>query len=238
MELSVVLPCYNEAENIEHTVSDVLSWFTNAGIDGEIIVVNDGSTDGSRERIDALEKQYANLIAIHHTENMGVGITQRDGCNRGTKKYLSYMDSDGQFKAEEFDLLIPKLSTHRIVAAYRIKRADPFIRSINAWLYGVLVRLVLGVQKRDVNCGLVVFERSLWPSIAPIHATGGLFPAEMYLRAKAQGIEVAEVGVQHYPRRAGEQTGARPQVIFRMFSEIRSLKKAIRQKGADPRVSE
>lgn len=229
MELSVVLPCYNEAENIEHTIREVASWFRTSNIDGEIIVVDDGSVDGSGALADALRKDVPHLMVIRHAKNMGVGVAQSDGCDRGTKKYVGYMDSDGQFKAEDIELLLPKLADHRIVAGYRKKRADPFVRTLNAWLYGWLVRSMLGVRKRDVNCGLVLFEKELWPSIRPAYASGGLFPAEMYLNVQRLGETIAEVAVPHYPRRAGAQTGANPLVIFRMFKELRLLRRALRK---------
>ena len=231
MELTVVLPCFNEVENIEHTIQDVHSWFQKAGIDGEIIVVDDGSTDGTGELAEKLSKKMPALVVVHHKKNRGVGAAQSTGCDHGTKKYVSYMDSDGQFRAQEFDLLLPMLTEHRMAAGYRIKRADPPLRSLNAWLYGRLVRVVLGVKKRDINCGLVVMERDLWPLVKPRFATGGLFPAEMYASAKRLGVEIAQVGVPHYPRSAGKQSGASPLVIFRMFKELCALKKALRKQG-------
>ena len=228
MELSFVLPCFNEAQNIESTVRDVSSWFEKEGIDGEVIAVNDGSTDGTDAIIDRLAAEIPSVRAVHHKENKGYGASVRNGCDSATKDYVGFMDSDGQFHAEEIGVLLPSLQEYRIVAGVRTKRADPWNRKLNAWLYGRLVRVVLGVKKRDVNCSLVVFERSLWPTIRPVYATGALFCGEMYFRLREANVPLCQVGVEHYSRKEGQQTGANSGVILRMFKELRQLKKDVR----------
>ena len=228
MEFSLVLPCFNEEQNIERTIRDAVSWFRKEGIDGEIVAVNDGSADETGAIIDRLAKEFSFVRPLHHKRNGGDGAALRSGCNAGTKKYIGFMDSDGQFRAGQFTELLLRLPEYRIVAGVRMERADPWNRKLNAWLYGCLVRLVLGVKKRDINCALVVFEKLLWPSICPRFATGALFCGEMYYRLKKTGTPLCQVGVQHFPRTAGRSTGANPFVILRMFRELRKLKKDVR----------
>lgn len=228
MELSIVLPCFNEEPNVENTVRDVAKWFEKEGIDGEIIAVNDGSGDKTGDIIDMLVEEIPYVHSVNHKENLGYGASVRDGCDFAKKKYIGFMDSDGQFLAEEINALLPNLSDYRIVAGVRTKRADPWNRKLNAWLYGRLVRIVLGVKKRDINCSLVVFEKSLWPTIRPMYATGALFCGEMYHRLKNAGVPLSQIGVDHYPCEEGVQTGANPFVILRMFKELFVLKKNIR----------
>lgn len=226
MELSVVLPCFNEAPNIERTIRDVEGWLRKEGIDGEIIAVDDGSADATAEAIERAMAQVPVVRMVRHEKNLGYGAAVRSGCDAATKRYVSFMDSDGQFRAEELGLLVPKLSAYRLVAGYRMHRADPLHRLFNAWLYGLLVRMVLGVKKKDMNCSLVVFERDLWRDIRPQRSTGALFCAEMYLALKQRRVPFAQVGVPHYPRAAGASTGANPFVILRMFRELLRLKRS------------
>ncbi len=227
MELSLVLPCYNEEPNIENTIRGAVSWFEKAGIDGEIIAVNDGSGDGTGSILERLQEEIPFLRTVTHEKNMGYGATLRDGCDAATKHHIGFMDSDGQFHAEEMGELIPHLSDFRIVAGVRKKRADPWNRKLNAWLYGLLIRIILGVKKKDINCALVIFERSLWPTIRPVHGTGALYCGEMYLRLKKAGVPLHQVEVEHFPRTAGASTGSNPGVILRMFKELLKLRRNV-----------
>ena len=226
MNLSVILPCFNEEANIEHTVRDVVEWFRHAGIEGEIVVVNDGSTDGTAEVLKRLCADISRLRVIQHPVNRGYGAAVRSGCDAALGDLIAFMDSDGQFRAEDFGLLLPHLDRYVFVTGRRKKRADPFMRTVNAKLFGLLSFAVLGIWVRDVNCAMKVFRRDIWSLIRPTHATGALVNAEMFFRLKQNGIPWYQVDVHHYPRTAGAQTGANLTVIFRMFRELFALKKA------------
>lgn len=231
--LSVVLPCYNEEENIENTIKDVCDWMSNAGITGEVIAVDDGSADNTAEVLEGLTQQYSMLRVVHHTQNQGYGDAIITGCDTATMNVIGFMDSDGQFHAEDFANLLPSIEQFPIVVGRRSRRADPFPRLINAFLYGRLVRIALGVQIRDINCGMKIFRQDVWPTIRPRIASGALFNAEVLLRAKGAGLRWKQTGVTHYARTAGNPTGAKVSVILKMFAELFTLRKAyIKEKNA------
>lgn len=224
MNLSLILPCFNEEANIEGTVRDIAQWMQREGIQGQIIAVDDGSRDRTFEVLSELKKELPFLLVLRHTQNLGYGSALRTGLDAATMDYIGYMDSDGQFKAEDFGALFPHLQQYRFVTGRRLKRADPFIRRINAKLFALLNVVVLGLWVRDINCGMKVWERSLWPAIRPAHATGALFNAEMFFRLKRMGIPWKQVFVRHYPRLNGVQTGAHLKVILRMFRDLLRLR--------------
>jgi len=225
MHLSLILPCFNEEQNIERTVRDVSVWMQGAGIDGEIIVVNDGSTDATSEKLGALTQRHPNLRVIVHETNEGYGAAVRSGCDAATKEYIAFMDADGQFHAADFDRLLAQLASFGFVTGRRIKRADPFLRKAYGKLFGLLVFAILGVWVRDINCAMKVFHREVWRKVRPTRSTGALFNAEMFHNLKREGIPWHQVDVSHYPRQFGEQTGANPGVILKMFRELLELKK-------------
>lgn len=226
MTLSVILPCYNEEATIEDTVRDVASWMKKERIEGEIVAVDDGSRDGSLAVLERLRGEMPMLRIVHHERNFGYGAAVRSGCDSAECDAIVFMDSDGQFHAEDIGRLLPHLERVGLVAGVRVRRADPFIRTLNAKLYGMLVRIVLGVRVRDLNCGLKAYRRTLWQRIRPVFGGGALFNAELFLNLKSLGEHVVEVPVPHYPRRGGAQTGANPAVILRMFRELFALKRA------------
>jgi glycosyltransferase involved in cell wall biosynthesis len=221
---SLVLPCYNEEENIERTIQDVYAWFRAESIEGEIIVVNDGSTDDTAKKLDLLCAKYSNVRTVEHETNRGYGSALQSGFDNAKNEYMGFMDSDGQFHAEDFSKLLPHLKDYDFVTGRRLKRADPFVRKLNAKLFGGLSFIVLGIWVRDINCAMKVFRSSLWPEIRPKYSTGALFNAEMFFRLRRKRINWKVVPVSHYPRMYGQQTGANILVILRMFRDLFALR--------------
>lgn len=224
MQLSIALPCYNEEKNIEHTVRDVLAWFQQDAVDGEVILVDDGSTDGSAAICDQLASEHEHVRVIHLGKNEGYGTAVCTGLDACEKEYIAFMDSDGQFSPSDFSKLLPHLEPFDCVVGRRRKRADPFLRKVNAKLFGFLVFAILGVWIRDVNCAMKIFKRDIWKTIRPRVATGALVNAEVFYRMRKNGIQWKQVDVQHFPRTAGAQTGANLRVILRMFRELLTLR--------------
>ena len=224
MNISLSLPCYNEEENVSQTVLDVLAWFKEDNIDGEIIAVDDGSTDRTGEILDQLSKDHSNVKVVKHSKNRGYGSAVISGLDAGTKEWLAYMDSDGQFKPLDFRKLLPHTEQFEIVTGRRLHRADPFIRKLNAKLFAMLNVIVLGIWVRDINCAMKIFKRSIWKDIRPEFATGALLNAEIFYRAKQKGIPWKQDFVNHYPRLHGKQTGANPFVILKMFRDLVRLR--------------
>lgn len=225
MQLSLILPCYNEEANIERTVRDVAQWFAEDGIEGEIIAVNDGSVDRTALRLEILCRDIPALRVVTHDVNRGYGAAVRSGLDAATKEHMAYMDSDGQFDPRDFRKLIPHLTHFAFVTGRRIQRADSFMRKVNAKLFGFLTFAALGVWVRDVNCAMKIWRTDIWPKIRPVCSTGALINAEIFLRLKEEGIAWEQVPVPHYARKFGTQTGANLAVILRMFRELWQLKR-------------
>jgi len=235
LSLSLVLPCFNERLNIERTIRTTQEWFKQDQIDGEIIVTDDGSSDGSLELLEQLAHEMPNLKIVHHTKNQGYGAAIRSGCDQAEKRWIAFMDSDGQFQARDIARLLPLTAEADYVTGIREKRADTLQRRINSRMYNLLVRFLLGVHPTDINCGMKIFRRRIWNTIRPVYATGALINGEMFFALKNAGIQWRETLVPHYPRTAGTPTGANPRVILRMFKELWQLKTA--QKAAAARHS-
>ncbi len=228
MQLSIALPCFNEEANLPSTIADLDTWMRTQGIEGEIIAVNDGSMDRTGAVLQDLEKTYANLRIVTHERNRGYGAAVRSGCDAATTEWVGFMDSDGQFHPEDFEKLIAVSGTSPLVVGRRRHRADPFMRKINAKCFGFLAWVVLGVWVRDVNCAMKIYRRDLWLRVRPLHATGALFTAELFARARRAGVQWQQVDVGHYPRTRGTQTGASPTVILKMFKELWMLWRSLR----------
>jgi len=206
--LSVVLPAYNEGPTIERVVRECLAYLERRVPDHELIVVNDGSQDRTGEILDRLARELARLRPHHHSANLGYGSALRTGFAAATKDFVFYMDSDGQFDICDLDAVLPLATddTH-IVTGYRLERHDPFIRRLNARLFSRLVRIMLGVRVVDLNCAFKLLPKKILDRIT-LESSGALIDTELHARSIRRGFGIKEVGVRHYPRAAGVQTGA------------------------------
>jgi glycosyltransferase involved in cell wall biosynthesis len=224
-ELSVVLPAFNEEANIERVVRECTAYLTDRVPDHELLAVDDGSRDQTGEILDRLVTEVPRLRSLRHLQNRGYGAALRTGFAASAKRFVFYMDSDGQFDIRDLDLLLPLVTdADHIVTGFRIERRDPFIRRLNARLFNrFLVRLLLGVRVRDLNCAFKIVPKRVLEQLT-LESTGALINAEIFGRALRRGVRVKEVGVHHYPRTGGMQTGARPSVILRAFYDLVRLR--------------
>jgi glycosyltransferase involved in cell wall biosynthesis len=226
-ELSVVLPAYNEEPNIERVVRQVVAYLEPTGIDYEILPVNDGSRDRTADILKALQQELPRVRPQHHPQNRGYGAALRTGFDAARKRYVFYMDGDGQFDIKDLDRLLPLATEEAIVTGFRIERRDPLVRRLNAKLFGGwLVRIMLGVTVKDLNCAFKLIPKRVFETVS-LESTGALINAELYGRAIRAGFGIREVGVHHYPREAGEQTGAHLSVILRAFYDLFRLRQQI-----------
>src|ERR1043166_3950547 len=163
--LSVIFPAFNEENNIRNTVESARRILPKLAKTWEIILVNDGSKDATTPICDELAAQYPEVHAIHHMENRGYGAALKSGILAAKHDLIFFTDSDGQFDLQELKELIVWSSYCDIVTGYRAKRQDPPHRLINALGWKILVRLVLGVRVRDIDCAFKLFKREVFDRV-------------------------------------------------------------------------
>ncbi|MFQ5463594.1 MAG: glycosyltransferase family 2 protein [Phycisphaerae bacterium] len=226
LSLSVFFPCYNEEANVEKTTRAAVRAASRISDDFEVIIVNDGSQDQTETIANRLAEEIEQVRAVHNHPNLGYGGALQRGFREATKEWVFYTDGDGQFDFEEIDLLLPLMQRFDIVSAYRIDRKDPLIRKANAWAWTTLVNFVFGMRIKDIDCAFKIFPRRLFDEIE-MKSMGALIDTEVLARATRRGYAIGQVGVHHYAREAGDQTGANLSVILRAFKELYRLRREI-----------
>lgn len=224
--LSVFFPCYNEEANIEPLVRKAVDALTRHVRDWEIIIVNDGSKDGTAGVANRLAAEDSRIRALHHEKNSGYGMALRSGFAASTKQYVFYTDGDGQFDMNELPLLLAHIADSDIVSGYRRNRQDSGMRKLNAACWGWLVQRLLRFRCRDVDSAFKLYKREMFSRFT-LKSTGALIDAEVLARAAHLGYKIMAVPVTHLPRLAGKQTGAKLGVILRAFRELLRLRKDI-----------
>jgi putative flippase GtrA len=217
--ISVVMPAYNEEGIIAETVSSVLGVLHAWGMDFEILVVNDGSTDRTGEIVAALVDAHPRIRLVTHATNEGYGASLVSGFDAATKELLLFMDSDGQFDFRDLLEFFPLIDSYDAVIGYRVDRQDTWMRKLNAWGWKQLIGWVLGVHVRDVYCAFKLL-RTEFLHRHPLETRGAMINAELLCRLKRAGCSYKEVGVMHLPRLYGQATGAKPSVVLRAFREL------------------
>ncbi len=201
--ISVFFPCYNDERTIEQLVKDALAALEPLVPDVEVIVVDDGSSDGSAAVLDRLAAVEPRLRVVHHERNRGYGGALISGFGAATKDWIFYTDGDAQYDAAEVADLIPVVTpTTDIVQGWKLSRGDSLTRRVIGRAYHHTVRLLFGLRVRDTDCDFRLFRRSLLDR-APLTRTSGVICVEMMRKFQTIGAEFVEVPVHHFPRPHG-----------------------------------
>lgn len=221
--LSFFFPAHNEEENIEGLVREALDTLPTIAETFEIIAVNDGSRDRTRVLADDLTAAHPGIVrAVHHPTNLGYGAALRSGFAASRYELVAFIDGDRQFRVEDVGRLTGRLAAADrpdVVVGYRLRRADPIVRTLYARVYRLANRIFFGLKVRDVDCACKLFRREALEGIR-VESDGAFFSAELLIRLRAADRSLVEVGVPHYPRTAGSPTGAKPSVVFRAVRDF------------------
>jgi glycosyltransferase involved in cell wall biosynthesis len=230
--LSVVFPAFNEEANIRGVVEDAHRTVPKLAPIFEIIVVNDGSKDRTGEICDRLVEELSNVRVVHHPRNRGYGAALKSGIMLARYDLIFFTDADGQFDLTEVAALVEQADAYDIVAGYRARRQDPPHRLLFAWGWNVLVRVVLGIRIRDIDCAFKVFHRDVFDRIQ-IQSVGAMVNTEIFAQASKFGMTVKEVRVNHFPRRHGKSTGGNIAVIRKAFRELIRMRRILHRVTPD-----
>jgi glycosyltransferase involved in cell wall biosynthesis len=234
--ISLVLPAYNEAENIEPMVAEAVPALEACTDDYEIIVVDDGSADDTAGVTRRVSEINPRVRLVQHPVNQGFGAAVFSGFTNAEKEWIFYTDADRQFVLSELERFIPFMDKADLIAGYRAPRRDPFMRVFYGKGWSMLCTLLFGYTVRDVDCGFKLFRREIIQELAPkIGSRGATFSIEWLARAKRAGYRFAELPVTHRPRVAGSQTGANIDVIVRAFRELVQVRLQLWREGRGER---
>lgn len=219
-EISVVLPVYNEADNVMRVIEGIVCVLEPLFKRYEILVVNDGSTDRTGEIVKELAQDNLNIKLITFNKNEGYGVALRRGLKNASYNLIFYTDADGQYDVSELPPMLSLMDTYDVVAGYRLKRAEGIGRRISSLVYNGFVSAYLRIRFKDVNCSFKLFKKKVIENIN-LHSIGFAVDAEILWKAERAGFKICEKGVRHFRREHGSST-------VRLSSFADTIKEVIR----------
>ncbi len=228
--LSVVLPAYNEEDNIVEAVSRATAVAERLCVAHEIVVVDDGSTDETAPLVEQTFADDPRVRLVRHERNLGYGEAVRSGLRAARLDLLFLTDADNQFDLDELERFLPWTDRVDVVAGYRLNRQDNFNRRLNAKAWNGLMRLLFYVPVRDIDCAFKVFRRQPLESV-DLETVGAMVSTEIMVKLGRAGASVVELGVNHYPRTAGKARGAHLSVVGTALREAAAMHRRFQRQG-------
>jgi glycosyltransferase involved in cell wall biosynthesis len=217
-ELSFFLPLYNEEANVRTVAGLARDALERSGLEWELILVDDGSDDATAERAAGLCRD-PRVSLVSHPANRGYGAALKTGFAAARGDLVGFCDGDGQFDPADIGKLLALIEGNDMVIGFRRRRAEGSARALPSRAWAALAGSLLGFSPRDLDCGFKLLRTGFARSL-DLESEGGFISAEILAKATKLGAAIAEVGLDHYPRRAGSQTGLNPLVVARAFWDL------------------
>ena len=200
MDVSIVIPVYNEEGTVRELADRLISVFEKEKYQGEIIFVNDGSSDSTTDHCNEMAKTHPAVRHIHFHRNKGKAAALQAGFDSAKGKYVITMDGDLQDEPNEIPALIAKLNEGwDIVSGWKKKRHDPISKRWPSKLFNWAARRMSGIKIHDFNCGLKAYRNEVVKTIKLYGEMHRWIP----VLAKVEGFKTAEIVVTHHPRTSG-----------------------------------
>lgn len=217
--ISVALPAYNEAENIERVVESAFDFLKRHFTDFEIIVVDDGSEDNTYDICNSMIQRLGDKVKVlQHGKNKGYGAALRTGLFSAKSELVFYTDADSQFDISELLKFTADIDNYDLIIGYRVERQDSLVRKFTSSAYNLLIRLIFGLKVRDIDCSFKLFKNEFLDRLS-IESDDFFVDTELLLKSKLNNCRLKEIGVKHLPRKHGKST-VKFSHVFQTLSDI------------------
>jgi glycosyltransferase involved in cell wall biosynthesis len=234
--LSFFLPMYNERANIGRTLDAAEAALAALGLeDYEILIIDDGSTDGCGHVVEARARLNPRIRLVRHAVNQGYGAALRTGFTHATRQVVFYTDSDLPADLGLLARALPLLARADLVIGYRLNRNDILLRTVYSRVYNWLMRALFGVRVRDVNFSFKLVRQRV---LQRIHLTAGtvFIDGQLLAEARRHGFTIAEMPVPYQPRRHGRSSFDSPRVAWDTLREMLAYRLQQARPAPEPEV--
>ena len=219
-EVSIVIPVFNERENLVLLDEQITKHMKQLNKDYEVILVDDGSNDGSAEVIRILKNCNPRLRLIQFGHNHGQTAAFSAGFDKARGDTIITMDADLQNSPADIPLLLEAIKEYDVVCGWRYKRNDPWIKKISSKIANTVRNLLTEETIKDTGCSLKAFRRECFKNIKFYNGMHRFFPTLM----KMEGFSVTQVKVDHYPRIYGHSKYNIRNRLFASFKDLLAIR--------------
>jgi dolichol-phosphate mannosyltransferase len=198
-EVAVIVPVYNEEDNVLPMAREVSDAMKKSGRSYELVFVDDASTDGTWKRIEEARRQFPNIRGLRHAVNSGQSAALWTGIQASSSDIIATLDGDLQNDPADIPQMLPSLAKADFICGVRAKRRDTFVRRSSSKIARWARRSALNVDFCDTGCAMRVFKRSALNGVFPFNGFHRFLPVLVH----GNGVSTLEVPVNHRPRVAG-----------------------------------
>lgn len=220
--LSAIIPAHNEELDLEAMVQRTRETFQQSGVDAEIIIVNDCSTDATGAIADRLAAACPDVLAYHHPVNRGAGQAFKTGLQYAQKEYVMFVPVDNPLDTEDLQAYLPRMPWCDVIVGVRVERVGyPPLGRFASFMYNrIFVPLLFNIGVADVNW-IQAYRRSLFTEgVLSFEDTRIFFLVEILVRARMNRLIIGEVPAVMKKRLHGKPTCLKPAVISRTFFDM------------------
>lgn len=226
LKISVIIPVYNEEENLKNTLFQIKRELEDSDFEWEIITIDDASTDRTPDILASLKAEIPNLKVLRNEKNMKLGYTLRRGFEVAEGDLIFYTDCDLPCLPSVLKYAVKIMEVYNvdIVAAYRLDRtAEGWLRTLYSFVYNLLIRFLFGVRIKDVNFACKLIKKEVLHAVR-LEADGSFIDAELLIKALKKGFKLMQFGTDYFPRLRGRSTLSNFKVIIKILKELFSCR--------------
>lgn len=221
--ISIVIPAYNEEENVRLVLRDSIKKLPKYFKDWEIILVDDGSHDKTARIAKQVAEKHNEVTVLQMDKNVGFSRAMLAGIKKSTKEFVAYMPADGQFLVDDMRHCFEVLDDADLILGYRGGRTDYATKRI-FFSYGYLLLLLMLFDVKYMDVGWVNIWRTNAVKRVRLEALGGIFIlTEILVKFRKKGLRIVEAPSYYHPRISGEVKNAKWNVVFATFSNAFKL---------------
>ena len=229
VSISLVTPAYNEGESIRVFLEDAVEIIKKNKLEAEIIVVNDGSTDDTKDICERLSKRHQIIKLINHEINKGYSCAVSTGIKHATKDFIILIDSDGQFDVKDIPAFLKKHNETRadVIVGHRVNRKGTFLRKLMSRGMTKTSNLLFGLKLKDTQCAFQFIKTGVLKSV-DIESPSFQAPTEIKIKLAALGYDFEQIPITHHERRKGKTSVKAFKIIpstilFLLYLKLKTL---------------
>ncbi len=228
MDVSIIIPTFNESQNITNLIKKVNSVFNHNNIDGEILIIDDNSPDGTGEIAEKLSKKYKNIRVFHRREKLGLGSAYKFGFRQSKSPIVMEMDADLSHNPKYIPQFLYAMKDHDFAIGSRYIKGGgvlnwPIFRKMVSTIANKVAGIILGLDTNDVTTGYRAYRKDALDKINldEITSSGYSFQVEILYRLKQVGCKLAEVPIIFVDRKYGESKLSEDEIFKFLFTVFR-----------------